>query len=91
MPRRKDPVRDYSRRRVHVDYLDRWAWSEDSLGRKSEKVAIHSPEDREAVESDLWAALDAGDPLPIGLKLTPRVVRAVVDASTRHGHLKLIS
>lgn len=51
-------------RGVYVDYLDRWAWSVDSQGRKSALHPFFSPEEREQVQAELWRELDASDPIP---------------------------
>lgn len=56
--------RDFARRGVYVDYLNRWAWFEDSFGKKSPYRMIESPEESDAVQGDLLRELDASDPIP---------------------------
>jgi hypothetical protein len=65
MPRRKPlPQRDYARRGVYVDYLNRWMWSVDSLGGKSPYRMIATDDDAAAVQDDLSRDLDQNDPIP---------------------------
>lgn len=73
--------RDYSRRAVYVDYLKRWAWSEDSLGRKTAPVRIPDIDQVAAIEDELRRALDQNDPIPSS-------ARAYRPTPTRH--LRLI-
>lgn len=51
-------------RGVYVDYLERWAWTVDSRGQKSEYRIIHSHDERMAIESELQDELDREDPIP---------------------------
>lgn len=66
MPRRKEPARDYARRGVYVDYLHRFAWTIDSLGRESRHYPIFDQNDEEAIKASLSVQLDETDAIPSG-------------------------
>lgn len=51
-------------RGVYIDYLNRWAWTVDSRGRRSAYREIPTPDEAAAVEADLFRELDEHDPIP---------------------------
>lgn len=69
--RLQEPTRNYARRGVFIDWLGRFVWYRDSLGKKSRAFPILDDERADDVANMVQRVLDELDPIPASAFVPP--------------------